>query len=52
VTLGELIGCDFAPYPNIQRWLGNMKKLPTWSQVNQEFYGLRDMIKGQSFVHV
>jgi len=29
-----------------------MKKLPTWSQVNQDFYGLRDMIKGQSFVHV
>jgi hypothetical protein len=29
-----------------------MKKLPSWSKVNQEFYGLRDMIKAQSFVRV
>jgi len=52
VTLGEIIGCDFAPYPNIQRWLANMKKLPSWGSVNQEFYGLREMVKGQNFVRV
>lgn len=52
VTLGELIGCDFSPYPNIQRWLANMKKLSSWSSVNQEFYGLREMIKSQEFVRV
>ena len=52
VTLGELIGCDFAAYPNIQRWLASMKKLQSWSGVNQEFYGLREMIKGQNFVRV
>ena len=52
VTLGEVVRCDFSAYPNIERWLNNVKKLPSWSQVNEEFYGLRDMIKGQSFVHV
>jgi glutathione S-transferase len=52
VTLGELIGCDFAPYPNVRRWLTNVKKLPSWSSVNQEFYGLREMIKSQNFVRV
>jgi glutathione S-transferase len=52
VTLGELIGCDFAPYPNIQRWLSNMKKLPSWTSGNQEFYGLREMVKAQSFERV
>jgi glutathione S-transferase len=52
VTLGELIGCDFTPYPNIQRWLGNIKKLPSWTSVNQEFYGLREMVKAQNFVRV
>ncbi len=52
VTLGELIGCDFSPYPNIQRWLANMKKLSSWSTVNQEFDGLREMIKSQDFVRV
>jgi glutathione S-transferase len=25
VTLGELIGVDFAPYPNVTRWLATMK---------------------------
>ena len=52
VTVGELIGCDFAAYPNIQRWLANVKKLPSWPGQNQEFYGLREMIKGQSFARV
>ena len=48
----DLIGCDFAPYPNIQRWLANVKKLPSWASVNQEFYGLREMVKSQNFVRV
>jgi glutathione S-transferase len=52
VTLGELIGCDFSRYPNIQRWLASMKKLPSWESVNKEFYGLRDMVKSQEFVRV
>jgi glutathione S-transferase len=52
VTLGELIGCDFARYPNIQRWLASMKTLSSWESVNKEFYGLRDMVKSQEFVRV
>ena len=52
VTLGELIGCDFAPYPNIQRWISNMKKLSSWSGGNKEFYDLREMIKAQSFERI
>ena len=27
VSIGELIDCDFSAYPNIKRWLGNVKKL-------------------------
>jgi glutathione S-transferase len=52
VTLGELIGCDLSRYPNVQRWLANMKKLPSWDNVNEHFYGLREAIKGQEFVRV
>ena len=52
VTLGELLGCDFSPYPNVQRWLGNMKKLKSWDSVNEAFNGLREMVKGQNFVRV
>ena len=35
VTLGELIGCDVAPYPNVKRWLANVKKLKSWDSVNE-----------------
>ena len=52
VTLGEVVGCDFAAYPNIKRWLDNMKRLPSWPKVNEVFYGLVDSVKGQSFVRV
>jgi glutathione S-transferase len=35
---GEAIGCRFEGYPNICRWLGNMKKLKSWAGVNEAFY--------------
>jgi glutathione S-transferase len=50
VTLGEVIGVDFSPYPNVKRWLANMKKLPNWPKVNEVFDGLVDSVKGQRFV--
>lgn len=52
VTLGELIRCDFSQYPNITRWLNNMKKLRTWPKVNEVFYGFADQVKAQPFVAV
>jgi hypothetical protein len=27
VSLGEIIRMDFAAYPNVKRWLDNMKRL-------------------------
>ena len=50
VTLGELIGCDLAAYPNIARWLNNVKKLKSWPQVNEVFDGFKAQLKGQPFV--
>ena len=49
VTLGEVIRCDFSAYPNVQRWLANMKKQPSWAKVNEAFYGLCDAVKAQQF---
>lgn len=37
VTIGEFIGCDFGAYPNVQRWLGRLKQLGHWNQVNEMF---------------
>ena len=50
VTLGEVIRCDFSKYPNVQRWLNNMKKLKSWPKVNEMFYGLVNQVKDQKFV--
>jgi glutathione S-transferase len=49
VSLGEILRVDFSKYPNIQRWLGNMKKRPSWGEINQHFYGFADAVKGQQF---
>ena len=49
VTLGEVIRVDFSAYPNVQRWLANMKKLPNWGKVNEAFYGLVEAVKAQPF---
>lgn len=35
---GEAIHCEFGEYPNICRWLGNMKRLKSWAGVNEAFY--------------
>jgi glutathione S-transferase len=50
VSIGELVGIDFAAYPNIRRWLGNMKKLKTWNQVNEVFNAFVAGNKGKAFV--
>jgi glutathione S-transferase len=49
VTLGEVIRIDFSQYPNIRRWLDNVKKQPSWPKVNEVFYGLVDAVKAQPF---
>ena len=41
VSIGELIGCDFSDYPNIKRWLENMKKLKSWNQDQRGVQWLR-----------
>ncbi len=49
LTLGEIIRCDFTPYPNIQRWVANMKRLPSWGKVNEVFDGFAGSVKDQKF---
>lgn len=38
LTLGEVIRLDYSAYPNVVRWLGNMKARPSWATVNEGFY--------------
>ena len=38
ITLGEVIRLDYSAYPNIMRWLENVKALPHWAKTNEAFY--------------
>jgi glutathione S-transferase len=38
ITLGEVARLDYAAYPNILRWLANMKTLSYWEKANEAFY--------------
>jgi glutathione S-transferase len=38
VTAGEVTHCDLSPWPNVTRWLRNVKALPSWGKVNEPFY--------------
>lgn len=49
VTAGELVRCDFSAYPNVSRWLANMKGRPNWAKVNKPFYELAASLKEMSF---
>ena len=49
LSIGEIIRCDLSAYPNIQRWLANVKRLPSWKPVNEAFDGLVGAVKGQPF---
>jgi glutathione S-transferase len=50
---GEAIECRFEAYPNISRWLNNMKALKSWNKVNEAFYQyVVGPNKGKEFVRV
>jgi glutathione S-transferase len=52
LTAGELIGCTYADYPNVQRWLGSMKKLKSWNRVHEVMSGFAASMKGRDFERV
>jgi glutathione S-transferase len=49
LTLGEILRTDFDAYPNVARWLGNMKSLSSWAEINEALYGFAEMVKDQEF---
>jgi len=52
LTLGEITRNDWSRYPNIARWVANMKQLKSWSAVNEALYGFADMVKDREFDRV
>lgn len=52
VTLGELVHCTYQDYPNVRRWIGNMKALSHWPAVHQVADGFATSLKDSRFVSV
>lgn len=52
ITIGEVLGSDFAQYPNVARWLRAVKALPSWPKVNEAFEGLKGAFAGNRFEKV
>lgn len=49
---GNLIGCTFKRFPNVDRWMSTMRALPNWAKVNEAADGFAASLKGKSFVNV
>jgi glutathione S-transferase len=48
VHLAEVVGSDLSAYPNVNAWLGRMKKRPTWEKVYAAINGFAQQLpKGQ-----
>jgi glutathione S-transferase len=52
IHTGNLIGCSLKAYPNVERWMGTMRALPSWSKVNEAVDGFAGMMKGKQFVAI
>ena len=52
VTLGEIVRVDLSPFPNVQRWVGNMKKLESWNRINEQLYAFANAVKDAPFITV
>jgi glutathione S-transferase len=52
VTAGELIHCDFKPYPNVVRWIAAMKARPSYAEVYKVFGGFVESTKGKEFARI
>lgn len=44
LTLGEVVGFDLSPWPNIRRWAETMKSRPAWGPVDIAFQGMKAAI--------
>ena len=52
VALGDVTRCDYSAYPNVTRWLGNMKALKSWKKVNEAIDGYAASMKDKTFVTI
>lgn len=52
LNLGALAHCEYRDYPNVRRWIGNMKALPHWAEVHEADAGFAASLKDKQFVSI
>ncbi|MEX0628224.1 MAG: glutathione binding-like protein, partial [Cucumibacter sp.] len=52
LTCGMVTRDEFKAYPNVDRWVKEIGKLPSWKDVNAALAGFADYVKDQKFVNV
>lgn len=52
LTSGHVIRNEFRDYPNIERWLKEVGRLPSWKSADAALNGFRDYVKDQVFANV
>jgi glutathione S-transferase len=52
LQVGEVIRCDFTPYPNVMRWMATMSGRPGTAKVYEAIRGFAEQVKTQPFVAV
>jgi glutathione S-transferase len=52
LSAGDLIGVSFKRYPNVDRWLGTMRALPSWKKTNEVADGFAASLREKKFVTI
>jgi hypothetical protein len=52
VALGETVHCKYRDYPNVRRWIGNMKALRSWGKVHEMADAFAASLKDKQFVAI
>jgi glutathione S-transferase len=52
LSLGEVIGCTFAAWPNVRRWYETMRARPNWQAANEGVIAWADFARGPAYVRV
>jgi glutathione S-transferase len=37
LAAGDMVRCDLSPWPNVSRWMANMRALPNWNKVHEAY---------------
>lgn len=52
ISLGAVIGCTFADYPNVAAWYARLQVLPNWQSANGAVYYWAEQAAGGDYVTV